>query len=82
MGRIKYFILTVSVVLLSCNVNAITWKIKGSGGIIINPDGSQTVCPNQASAVCAEITGSLWDLLDYLFKASYSTLYTGQSDVL
>lgn len=34
----------------------ITIKLYGTGGIIVQPDGTQKVCPNQASVTCAEIT--------------------------
>lgn len=67
----------ISLLLVATNAYSITWKIKGYGGIVINPDGSQIVCPSKSSALCAEITGSIWDLLDYVFRASYSDLPDG-----
>ena len=46
--------------------SAIKIKIKGYGGII-ESGGSTVVCPNKSKDLCAEISGSIWDLLNYWF---------------
>jgi hypothetical protein len=40
---------------LQLSANAMVEIIKGSGGKVIQPNGTVTYCPNQSSATCAKI---------------------------
>ncbi len=79
------FISAMLFISLGASAQTYTLKIKGKGGIVLNPDGSQAICPNKSKETCYTVEASLWDIilikLDEWFKEANGSSSGGSESV-
>lgn len=56
-------LLFVTIGFLSNNCFAVKIKYHGSGGLVVNPDGSHKICPTQGDALCAVVELTVWQAI-------------------
>jgi len=60
---------------------AIKIKIKGTGGIVQQGEDTK-VCPIDGEPVCAEIEGTLWEFIEYIFSEPPPNVPVGTGEIL
>jgi len=75
MKNIKIIVCLILFIGITENGLAMKFKIKGSGGIVIKPDGSQKICPNESDNTCAIIECSLWQAIKLKWEEVFGEKY-------